>query len=152
MLQDVSRRLIRSVMPWIQRDIRLPAHSRGFHLITDQVLDALPEMKSIQTGLLHVFIQHTSASLSINENADPDVPRDLESSFNALVPEDFPYRHTCEGPDDMPAHVKAALLGSSVSLPIRDGQPVLGTWQGIYLCEHRNRAAGRRLTLTLQGE
>lgn len=139
-------------MPWIQRDLRLPAHSRGFHLITEAVLESLPELKSFRIGVLHVFIQHTSASLTINENADPDVPQDLESSFNALASEDFPYRHTCEGPDDMPAHVKAAMLGSSVSIPIRDGRPVLGTWQGIYLCEHRNHASGRRLTLTLQGE
>ena len=107
---------------------------------------------SHRVGLLHVFIQHTSASLTINENADPDVPDDLESSFNAIAPEDFDYRHTIEGPDDMPAHVKAAMLGSSVSVPVRDGRLLLGTWQGIYLCEHRNRAGGRKLVLTLQGE
>ena len=103
-------------------------------------------------GVLNLFIQHTSASLTINENADPDVPADLERSFTAIAPEDFPYRHTVEGPDDMPAHVKAALLGSSVSIPVREGRLALGTWQGIYLCEHRNRGGGRSLVLTLWGE
>ena len=122
-------------MPWIQRTISLKPQPRGFHLITTEVLKSLPEIGSIQTGLLHVFIQHTSASLTINENADPDVPADLEQSFNAIAPEDFPYVHTCEGPDDMPAHVKAAMLGSSVSIPIAKGQLCLGTWQGIY-CLH----------------
>jgi secondary thiamine-phosphate synthase enzyme len=139
-------------MPWIQHDLTLPAMSRGFHLITDHVVKAIPELPSLKAGLLHVFILHTSASLSINENADPDVPADLESSFNAIAPEDFPYRHTCEGPDDMPAHVKASLLGSSLSIPVRNGRLVLGTWQGIYLCEHRNRGGSRRLMLTLHGE
>ncbi|OAI57642.1 hypothetical protein AYO47_07805 [Planctomyces sp. SCGC AG-212-M04] len=139
-------------MPWTQHDLTLPAMPRGFHLITDRVVAAIPELPSLKAGLLHVFILHTSASLSINENADPDVPADLESSFNAIAPESFPYRHTCEGPDDMPAHVKAALLGSSVSIPVRNGRLVLGTWQGIYLCEHRNRASSRRLMLTLHGE
>src|SRR3954469_6723764 len=109
-------------MAWIQRNVTLPALSRGFHLVTDEVLAALPELARTQTGLLHVFIQHTSASLTINENADPDVPADLESSFSAIAPEDFPYRHTCEGPDDMPAHVKAALLGSSVTIPVTAGR------------------------------
>jgi len=139
-------------MAWIQHEITLPAHSRGFHPVTDEVVQGIPELAEIKTGLLHVFIQHTSASLTINENADPDVPRDLESSFNAIAPEDFPYVHTMEGPDDMPAHVKASLLGSSVTIPVRDGRLCLGTWQGIFLCEHRNRAGRRRLTLTLQGE
>jgi secondary thiamine-phosphate synthase enzyme len=125
---------------------------RGFHLITDRVVGGLPELASVKAGLLHVFILHTSASISINENADPDVPVDLESSFNAIAPEDFPYQHTCEGPDDMPAHVKAALLGCSLSIPVRNGRLVLGTWQGIYLCEHRNRGGSRRLMLTLHGE
>jgi secondary thiamine-phosphate synthase enzyme len=139
-------------MPWIQRDLQLPPLSRGFHLVTDQVVQGLPELSSLRHGLLHVFIRHTSASLTINENADPDVPADLERSFNKIAPEDFPYRHTVEGPDDMPAHVKAAMLGSSVSIPVRDGKLCLGTWQGIYLCEHRNRASGRGLVLTLHGE
>jgi secondary thiamine-phosphate synthase enzyme len=139
-------------MNWYQSEIQLPAASRGFHLITHLVEDALPEMAEVSIGMLHVFIQHTSASLSINENADPDVPIDLESSMNAIAPENFPYRHTCEGPDDMPAHVKASLLGNSLTIPIRDGRLALGTWQGIYLCEHRNRAGGRRLVVTVSGE
>jgi secondary thiamine-phosphate synthase enzyme len=137
---------------WLQRSIELPPLTRGFHLVTHHVLNALPELRQVRVGLLHVFIQHTSASLTINENADPDVPRDLESSLNAIAPEDFPYRHTCEGPDDMPAHVKAALLGSSVSIPIQNGRLCFGTWQGIYLCEHRERGGSRRLVLTVQGE
>lgn len=139
-------------MEWIQRTLRLPAHRRGWHLITSNVTDALPELRGCRVGILHVFIQHTSASLAINENADPDVPADLESSFNAIAPESFPYRHTVEGPDDMPAHVKAALIGTSVSIPVSAGRLTLGTWQGIYLCEHRNRASTRNLVLTLQGE
>lgn len=139
-------------MPWIQRQIILPAVPRGFHLMTRQVVDALPELNEIQAGLLHVFIMHTSASLTINENADPDVPIDLESSFNAIAPESFPYQHTCEGPDDMPAHVKTSLLGSSVTVPVSQGRLVLGTWQGIYLCEHRDHGGSRRLMLTLHGE
>lgn len=138
-------------MAWIQRTIQLPAFPRGFHLITRQVQEALPELSSFDVGLLHVFIQHTSASLSINENADPDVPVDLEASLSAIAPESFPYTHTIEGPDDMPAHVKASLLGSSVSVPIAQGKLCLGTWQGIYLCEHRNRASRRKLVLTLHG-
>ena len=121
-------------------------------MITDEIVAALPELTAVRTGLLHVFIMHTSASLTINENADSDVLRDMEASLNAIAPEDFPYRHTVEGPDDMPAHVKASLMGSSVTVPVRDGRLVLGTWQGIYLCEHRDNASRRRLTLTLQGE
>lgn len=139
-------------MAWYQHTISLPPLSRGFHLVTRNVLEALPELPRIESGVLHVFIQHTSASLTINENADPDVPVDLEASFNAIAPEDFPYTHTIEGPDDMPAHVKAAMLGSSVSVPIGSGRLLLGTWQGIYLCEHRNRASSRKLVLTLQGD
>ncbi|MBM3970032.1 MAG: YjbQ family protein [Planctomycetes bacterium] len=140
------------MMPWLQRQLRLPEFPRGFHLVTDHVVDSLPELARVQVGLLHVFIQHTSASITINENADSDVPLDLESSFDHLAPERFPYRHTVEGPDDMPAHVKAAMLGSSVCVPIADGRLCLGTWQGIYLCEHRNRGGARKLVLTLQGE
>jgi secondary thiamine-phosphate synthase enzyme len=139
-------------MSWIQRTITLPGAARGFHLITREIVAAVPELAQIRTGLLHVFIQHTSASLTINENADPDVPADLESSFAAIAPEDFPYRHTSEGPDDMPAHVKAALLGSSVSVPIAGGELCLGTWQGIYLCEHRRHGGRRRIVLTIWGE
>ena len=138
-------------MAWLQRSIEVRAMARGFHLITDQVVAALPELRTIRTGLLHVFIQHTSASLAINENADPDVGRDLEMSLSAIAPEDFDYVHTVEGPDDMPAHVKAVLIGSSVTVPVQEGRLALGTWQGIYLCEHRNRGGGRRLVLTLQG-
>ena len=139
-------------MAWFQRTVSLPARRRGFHLITRDVLAAIPEMEGLETGLLHVFLLHTSASLTINENADPDVPADLEDAFNAIAPEDFDHRHTIEGPDDMPAHVKCSLLGSSVSVPVRSGRLLLGTWQGIYLCEHRNRAGRRRLVLTLTGE
>jgi len=139
-------------MAWYQYELVLPAVGRGFHLITDRVLEAAKELPRIEAGLLQVFIQHTSASLTINENADRDVPRDLEASFNAIAPEDFPYRHTIEGPDDMPAHVKAALLGSSVNIPIGHGRLLLGTWQGIYLCEHRDRASRRKLVITIQGQ
>jgi secondary thiamine-phosphate synthase enzyme len=139
-------------MPWIQRQFELRARARGFHIITHDVLAELPELEGIRTGLLHLFLQHTSASLSINENADSDVPRDLESSFNAIAPESFPYRHTCEGPDDMPAHVKSSMLGCSLSIPISNGQLCLGTWQGIYLCEHRNHGGKRRIIATIWGE
>lgn len=139
-------------MPWIQKQIRLPAFRRGFHIITSEVLAELPELSQIDVGLMHVFIMHTSASLSINENADPDVPVDLEMAFNRIAPESLPYIHTCEGPDDMPAHVKASMIGNSLSIPISGGRLCLGTWQGIYLCEHRDRASGRRLVVTLHGE
>jgi secondary thiamine-phosphate synthase enzyme len=135
-----------------QKKVELAPRSRGFHLISREVVAAIPELAQVRVGVLHVFIQHTSASLTINENADSDVRRDMESSLNALAPEDFPYVHTIEGPDDMPAHVKASLMGSSVSVPIADGKLLLGTWQGIYLCEHRNRASSRSLVLTLWGE
>jgi len=134
-----------------QYEITLPPFRRGFHLIThliEQELGELPEK-----GVLHVFIKHSSAALTVNENADPTVRTDFESFFNELVPENHPmYRHTMEGPDDMPAHVKASMMGSSVSIPITRGRLHLGTWQGIYLCEHRNRAAGRSLVVTLAGE
>lgn len=139
-------------MAWYQRQIRLSPLPRGFHLITQDVVNGLEELSGIRVGLLHVFVLHTSASLTINENADPDVPIDMESSLNAIAPENFPYRHTCEGPDDMPAHVKASLMGSSVTVPVSEGRLCLGTWQGIYLCEHRNHGGGRRLVLTLQGD
>lgn len=137
---------------WLQKTITLPALRRGFHLITDRVLDEIPEINDCQLGLLHVFIQHTSASLTIDENADPDVRTDFETAMNHVVPQSLKYVHTIEGPDDMPAHVKASMMGASVSLPIRNGRPALGTWQGIYLCEHRDRASGRKLVLTLQGQ
>jgi len=139
-------------MAWIQHPLQLPAYSRGFHIVTHEVLAALPELAQFRIGVLHIFIQHTSASISINENADADVPADLESSFSAIAPENFPYRHTCEGPDDMPAHVKASILGSSLLIPVANGALCLGTWQGIYLCEHRRRGGRRKLVLTLWGE
>jgi secondary thiamine-phosphate synthase enzyme len=139
-------------MPWIQKQITLPPFRRGCHLITDLVLASLAELRHMRVGVLHVFLQHTSASLAINENADRDVLADMEMALNAIAPENLPYVHTVEGPDDMPAHVKAALVGASVSVPVADGKLLLGTWQGIYLLEHRNRAAGRRIVLTLYGE
>jgi len=145
-------RILGSSMAWYRTELRLPPRRRGFHLVTAEVEGALRGMPRFTVGLLHVFIRHTSASLSINENADPDVPRDLEAALDAIAPEDFPHTHTAEGPDDMPAHVKASLLGSSVSLPIRDGRPCLGTWQGIYLCEHRITGGPRRIVITIHGE
>jgi secondary thiamine-phosphate synthase enzyme len=137
---------------WAQRTVRLTSRRRGFHLITRDIVEALDELTTIQVGLLHVFIRHTSASLTLNENADPDVREDFETAINHVVPESLPYTHTLEGPDDMPAHVKSSLLGSSLSIPIGDGQLQLGTWQGIYLCEHRDRGGSRTLVLTLHGE
>ena len=138
---------------WVQRDIDLEPRSRGFHLVTREVVDALPEIERLSVGLLHVFIRHTSASLTLNENASADVRRDFESWFSEAVPESAGYwTHTTEGPEDMPAHLKASLLGPSLTLPVCDGSPALGTWQGVYLCEHRNSASGRRLTATLWGE
>jgi len=139
-------------MTWIQRPLVLRAQRRGLHLVTADIVANLNELAEMRAGILHVFIQHTSASLTINENADPDVQVDMESSLNAIVPEDFPYIHTLEGPDDMPAHVKSSLMGSSVTVPVTDGRLALGTWQGIYLCEHRDHASGRHLVLTLWGE
>ena len=138
---------------WLQREITLEPRPRGFHLVTREVERALPELSELEVGLCHLFIRHTSASLTINENASPDVRRDFETWFDAAVPEDFRgWTHTLEGPDDMPAHVKSVLIGSSVSIPVHDGRLCLGTWQGIYLAEHRNRASARSLVLTLQGE
>ena len=137
---------------WHQFEIALTARRRGCHLVTEDVLSQIPVLTSCRIGLLHVFIQHTSASLSINENADPDVPADLAMALDRLAPESWPYRHTCEGPDDMPAHVKAALTDSSLTIPVREGRLLLGTWQGIYLCEHRNHGGSRRLVVTVQGE
>ena len=138
---------------WIQKTFSIPSQSRGFHLITDEVLRNIEEIKNIKTGILHLFIKHTSASLTINEDADPTVRTDFESHFNQLVPENQSYyKHTFEGPDDMPAHIKASILGSSVTVPILNGNLVLGTWQGIYLCEHRNHGGSRNLVATIQGE
>ncbi|MBM4004131.1 MAG: YjbQ family protein [Planctomycetes bacterium] len=138
-------------MEWHQRTLALTKRPRGFHLITREVVAAVPEISRISVGLLHIFIQHTSASLSMNENADADVRADLETALNAIVPERFPYQHTLEGPDDMPAHVKSSLLGCSLLIPVSQGALAMGTWQGIYLCEHRDRASTRRLVLTLWG-
>ncbi|MCG8707427.1 YjbQ family protein [Brenneria sp. 4F2] len=138
---------------WIQQKICLKPKARGFHLVTDEVLAQLGELRRIKVGLLHVFIQHTSASLTLNENADPSVRQDFERFFNRLVPEDAPYyRHVDEGSDDMPAHLKGSLLGSSLMLPVCNGRLDIGTWQGIYLCEHRNHGDSRSLVATLQGE
>jgi secondary thiamine-phosphate synthase enzyme len=138
-------------MAWYQTELRLAPRRRGLHLVTAEIEAALQGMPRLAVGLLHVFIRHTSASLTINENADPDVPRDLEAALDALAPEDFPHTHTVEGPDDMPAHVKASLLGSSVTVPIAAGRLALGTWQGIFLCEHRNHGGPRSLVLTVCG-
>ncbi|MEA2279476.1 MAG: hypothetical protein QOK21_83 [Solirubrobacteraceae bacterium] len=138
---------------WLQREIRLDPRPRGFHLITDEVVHALPQLGDVGVGLLHLFIRHTSASLTLNENASPDVRRDFEAWFGDAVPEDAPYwTHTLEGPDDMPAHIKASLLGPSLSVPVSGGRLAIGTWQGIYLCEHRDRGGSRSLVATLQGE
>ena len=135
-----------------QVNISLPPFPRGFHLITQEILQNIPEIKQIDTGWMQVFIKHTSASLTINENADPTVRTDFESHMNKLVPEDAPYYiHTYEGPDDMPAHIKASLMGASVQIPITNGRLNMGIWQGIYLCEHRNRGGSRRLVITILG-
>jgi secondary thiamine-phosphate synthase enzyme len=140
-------------MKVFQQSIQLREYKRGFHLITSDVVHALPQISEITTGILQVFIQHTSASLTINENADPTVRRDFETYFNKAVPENDPdYEHNDEGPDDMPAHLKAAMLGSSVSIPIRNGRLALGTWQGIYLCEHRSYGGRRHIVITAWGE
>lgn len=139
-------------MNWKQHSLTFASRRRGFHLITHEIVQQLPELRNLRVGMLHLFLQHTSASLTLNENADPDVQVDLEASLNAIAPESFPYQHTCEGPDDMPAHVKSSLLGASLLLPVQAGTLALGTWQGIYLVEHRNRATPRRIVATLWGE
>src|SRR6185436_16316974 len=140
-------------MEWIQRSITLKVRPRGFHVVTGEVLEQLPELRQVEIGLLHLFIQHTSASLTINENVSPDVRRDLERHMNELVPEDAPYyEHTLEGADDMPAHIKASIFGSGLTIPVGRGELLLGTWQGIYLCEHRNHGGARNLIATLSGQ
>jgi secondary thiamine-phosphate synthase enzyme len=139
-------------MTWIQREIALKARPRGVHLVTGEIVEALPELSDLDVGLAHLFIRHTSASLTLNENASPDVRRDFETWFNVAVPEDFAWTHTLEGPDDMPAHIKASLMGPSLTLPIARGRLALGTWQGVYLCEHRDHGGSRSLLVTLQGE
>ena len=140
-------------MSWFQKEITLSPKPRGFHLITREIVRQLPELSKYRVGIAHIFICHTSASLTLNENVSPDVRDDFESSFNELVPENAPYyTHTIEGTDDMPAHVKSSILGSSISLPVTDGRFNLGTWQGIYLCEHRNRGGARNIVVTISGE
>ncbi|RMH65127.1 MAG: YjbQ family protein [Bacteroidetes bacterium] len=138
---------------WIQKTITLKPRPRGFHLVTREIVDQVPELRELAVGLVHVFILHTSAALTLNENASPDVRGDFERHFNTMVPENAPYyRHTLEGPDDMPAHIKASLLGSGLTIPVADGRLKLGTWQGIYLCEHRNHGGARSLVVTAFGE
>ena len=140
-------------MSWFQKEIALSRRGRGFHLVTEEIVGQVPELGNYRVGIAHIFIKHTSASLALNENADPTVRQDMESHFSEMVPEGAPYYvHTYEGPDDMPAHIKAVLLGPSLSLPINNGRLNLGTWQGIYLCEHRDRPRSRRLVVTLHGE
>jgi len=138
---------------WVQKEIRLKARPRGFHLVTEDILRQLPELEKVSVGMLNVFIKHTSASLTINENADPTVRQDFESFFNRSVPEDEPYyKHTYEGSDDLPSHLKSSILGCSLNIPVTNGRLNLGIWQGIYLCEHRNHGGSRELVATLQGE
>ncbi len=140
-------------MSWLQKEITLPPKPRGFHLVTQEILAQLPELWEFQVGLAHIFIKHTSASLALNENVDPTVRQDMETFFSRLAPDGAPYfRHSYEGPDDMPAHIKAVLLGSSVTVPVTQGRFNLGAWQGIYLCEHRDHGGRRRLVVTVTGE
>jgi len=139
-------------MPWSQHEVTLTARPRGVHLVTREIVEQVPELRDLRVGLAHIFIRHTSASLTLNENASPDVRRDFEAWFNAAIPEDFAWTHTLEGADDMPAHVKASLMGPSLTLPVSGGRLALGTWQGIYLCEHRDRGGSRSLLVTLNGE
>lgn len=148
---QTKTRFLDRIMDFEQRKFQLPPFSRGFHLITHEVAAAIPEVQAFKVGMLQLFIQHTSASLTINENCDPDVRHDMELGINHIVPESLPYVHTCEGPDDMPAHLKSSLMGSSLLIPVSEGKLNLGTWQGIYLCEHRNRASGRKIVATLFG-
>jgi len=139
-------------MKFFQKEIKLKARSRGFHLVTEEVKSQLQELKEINSGILNVFIKHTSAGITINENADPTVREDFESHFNEMVPENMPYyKHTLEGSDDMPAHIKASLLGSSLQIPVTNGKLNMGTWQGIYLAEHRNNGGSRKLVINLYG-
>jgi secondary thiamine-phosphate synthase enzyme len=137
---------------WIQRELTLAPRSRGFHLITREITEALPELRELRVGIAHLFLRHTSASLTVNENASPDVRRDFETWFSHAVPERFAWTHTLEGADDMPAHVKASLLGPSLMLPVSGGRLALGTWQGVYLCEHRDHGGARSLLVTVWGE
>ncbi|KAF9181669.1 hypothetical protein BGZ51_005266 [Haplosporangium sp. Z 767] len=139
-------------MSWAQTTIRLPAKSRGCHLVTHEIEKQLPDLKRFSVGMANIFLQHTSASLTLNENADPDVRVDMEMALNKIAPESMPFTHTDEGPDDMTGHLKSSLMGVSLNIPITDGHFNLGMWQGIWLCEHRNRASGRKIVVTLQGE
>ncbi len=140
-------------MKCLQKEFSIKSKGRGFHLITDEIMDQLGEIRDIKTGVAHIFIKHTSASLAVNENADPTVRSDMEKHFNKMVPENAPYYdHNAEGSDDMPAHIKSVMLGSSLSIPVKNGEFNLGTWQGIYLCEHRNRGGSRKIVVTLIGE
>lgn len=140
-------------MSWFQKEIRMSPKPRGFHKVTREIEEQVPELGSFSIGIAHIFIKHTSASLTINENADPDVRIDMESYFNKIIPENAPYfRHTTEGSEDMPAHIKSVMLGSSLTIPIKNGRLNLGTWQGIYLCEHRNYGGPRSIVITLNGE
>ena len=140
-------------MNWYQKEISLKTRGRGFHLVTDEVMGQIPEIKNIKTGLMHILIKHTSASITINENFDPDVRSDMEKYFNKTVKENEPwYDHNSEGSDDMPAHIKSTIIGSSLTIPVTNGKLNLGTWQGIYLCEHRNHAGTRRIVVTILGE
>ena len=149
----IDENVLISYMIWIQKEIILPPHSRGFHIITHLIENKIEELQNIRMGVAHIFIKHTSASLTINEDADPTVRVDFESHINVMVPEKAPYYlHTMEGPDDMPAHLKNSILGSSVNIPITDGQFNLGTWQGIYLCEHRDQGGPRKIVITISGE
>ncbi len=149
----IDENVLISYMIWIQKEIILPSHSRGFHIITHLIENKIEELQNIRMGVAHIFIKHTSASLTINEDADPTVRVDFESHMNVMVPEKAPYYlHTMEGPDDMPAHLKSSIIGSSVNIPITDGQFNLGTWQGIYLCEHRDQGGPRKIVITISGE
>jgi secondary thiamine-phosphate synthase enzyme len=138
---------------WHQAELRLTPRPRGFHLVTAEVLDAVPQLRELRVGLAHLFLRHTSASLTLNENASPDVRRDFRSWFDRVVPEEAPFwTHTTEGPDDMPSHIKSSLTGNALTLPVRDGRLAVGTWQGVYLCEHRDHGGSRSLLITLWGE
>ena len=138
---------------WFQKEITLKARSRGFHVITHEIESQMPELRKVKVGIANIFIKHTSASLTINENVSPDVLGDMEAHFNKMVPENMPYyRHVFEGADDMPAHIKSSLLGPSLTIPIKDGELNLGTWQGVYLCEHRDYGGSRKIVVTLMGE
>ncbi|MEM7457451.1 MAG: secondary thiamine-phosphate synthase enzyme YjbQ [Planctomycetota bacterium] len=139
-------------MHWFQTELTLPACARGFHLMTRHIVAGATGLSEFKVGMMHVFIKHTSAGLTLNENADPDVRVDMETAMNHICPESLPFIHTCEGPDDMPAHVKASMFGSSVTIPVSNGRLALGTWQGIYLCEHRNQGGRRKVVVTIMGE